>query len=167
MHRSALVCLCWILGCGDDSSPSDGTTDATSSSSSSEESSSSGGDPSAPRIEATIDATMACDGATMLQFTATRFACVSAGPCTVGNPPTPIIGDTEICPSDAGERTFTVELTQGGRYHVELVATLSNGTTIDTCYSNDGSQEVVVGNAEIDSGAVITVTPVGGACPDS
>jgi hypothetical protein len=131
MHRSALVCLCWIFGCGDDSSPSDGTTEATSSSSGSEESSS-GGDPSAPRIEATIDATMACDGATMLQFTATRFACVSAGPCTVGNPPTPIIGTTVTCPSEAGERTFAVELTQGGRYHVELMATLSNGSTIDT-----------------------------------
>ena len=165
MHRSALVCLCWILGCGDDSSPSSGTTDA-SSSTGSEESSSSGGDPSAPRIVAPIDATMACDGATTIQFTATRFACVSAGPCTVGNPPTPIIGTTVTCPSDAGERTVSVELTQGGRYHVELVATLSNGTTIDTCYSNDGSQEVVVGTAEIDSGAVITVTPVGGSCPD-
>ena len=166
MPRAALVTLCILLACGDDAPPSDDTTTGAASSSSSSEESSSGGEPAGnPHVEATIDATMACDGATMLAFVATRFACVGGGPCTIPDPPTTIEGTTVTCPSDAGEMLFSVELVQGGRYHVELVASLDNGSDVRDCYSVDGSDEVVVGTAEVSSGATIVVTATGSACP--
>jgi hypothetical protein len=171
--RSALVCLCWILGCGDDSSPGGGSTgdaDASSSASTapSDDSSSSGGPPLPEEaiVEATIDATAACGGATMVAFVAARFACVSAGPCTVSDPPTEIEGTSFACPSDAGETTVSVTLTQGGRYHVELVADLDNGAQVRECYSVDGSfDEVVIDDAELTAGEPIIVTGTGSPCP--
>ncbi len=169
MRRAALS-LCFLFACnGDDTAPPSGgtTTDdpGSTSSSTGDESSSGGLPPGNPHIEATIDATAACNDATSLAFEATRFACVGGGPCTIPDPPTPIQGTTVACPTDAGEMLFSIELTQGGRYHVELVATLPNGSTVRDCYSADGSDEVVVGTAEVNSGATITVMSTGSACP--
>jgi hypothetical protein len=100
----------------------------------------------------------------MLTLVATRFDCVGGGPCTISDPPTQTDGAAIACPSNDGAAILTVELAQTGRYHVELLAALDDGSEQRECYSADGSRVVVIDDGEIASRPTIVVSPVGGAC---
>lgn len=167
MHRISLVCLLSILACGSKDPPTEGSTGEASESSSEStaaESSSGGSGNENPIVEATIDASAACSGASKVTLTATRFACVGAGPCTISNPPSQVDGMFVVCPSDESAAILTVDLALTGRYHVELVATAGDGTETRECYSADGTRVVTIGEGELASRPTIVVTSVGGPC---
>ena len=160
-----LVCLLvGLAGCGDDGGGGDGgsttvTTDASSS----------GGEVpnAAPTAAAEVDATAACGqaGATRVELWATRVGCIDPppSPCTLAEPPRPVVGEGLECPADASPQALRVELTQTGRYHVEVVTLAGEDEVSKVCFGEAGEVELLITEARLNSKPTIEVAELDGS----
>jgi hypothetical protein len=155
--------LSW--GCGDDGGGGDGgsTTLATASSSSS------GGEvPNAvPTVVAEVDAMAACGqaGATRVELHATRVACIDPppSPCTLPEPPRPVVGEGLDCPAAAPAQALRVELTQTGRYHVEVLTLAGEDELSRVCWVEGDDVQLLITEARLDDKPTIEVAERDGA----
>jgi len=165
----ALVCLLFgsgaAGGCGDDGGGDGGSTTMAM-----EASSSSGGVPNtAPTVVAEVDVTAACGqaGATRVELQATRVGCIDPppAPCTLAEPPRPVVGEGLECPVDASPQTLRVELTQTGRYHVEVTTLAGEDEVSRVCFGEGGEVELLINEARLNGKPTIDVTELdGSAC---
>lgn len=149
-------------GCGDDGSGDGGTSTSVG------DASSSGGEPAnaAPVVEAEVDVTAACGlaGATRVELHATRVGCVNPppAPCTLPNPPRATVGDGVDCPGDASPQSLQVELSQAGRYHVEVLTLGGTDELRRVCFGEDGDDELLVDEARFEAKPTVTVAVLDG-----
>jgi len=161
----ALACLLVVsVGCGDDGGGGNGgsttmTTDASSSS---------GGVPNAaPTVVAQADVTAACGqaGATRVELQATRVGCIDPppAPCTLPEELRPVVGDGLECPVDASPQELAVELTQTGRYHVEVVTLAGEADLSRVCFGEAGETELLITEARLNGKPTIDVAELDGS----
>lgn len=156
-----LLCLLACAGCGDDGAGDGGTTTLDGGSSS-------GGAPpnAAPTVVAQVDATAACGqaGATRVELHATRIGCKNPppAPCTLPNPPRPTVGEGFDCPADGSPQTLRVELTQTGRYHVEVLTMAADAELSRACWGEGGQVELLVTEEHLDDKPTFVVEPLDG-----
>lgn len=132
---------------------------------------SSGGEPAnaAPTVVAEVDATAACGaaGATRVELHATRVACIDPppSPCTLADPPRPTVGEGIDCPAATSPEELRVELTQTGRYHVEVVTLAGDVEVSSVCFGEAGEVELLITDERIDGKPTIEVAELdGSAC---
>ena len=167
-----LVLVCASSGCGDDESPSadgDSTTGGEEALESSESTSTPGSDNELPTMEAVVDAAAACSqgDATALRFVATRIGCVRPppAPCTLPDPPKQYAGTAVDCPSSDTALPLRVGVDQTGRYHVESVLVLEDGSERRDCHREGGEVEVIIDDGRLANRPTIEVSPSGQPCP--
>ncbi len=153
----ALVCL--LSGCGDDGSSGEGGSTGP------EPAGSSTGTPmnTAPVVMAMqADVAVACtrEGATRVELHATRVGCVNPppAPCTIA--PRPTVGEGVDCPPDDSPVDLGVELTQAGRYEVEVVTLAGEDELFASCWGEDGGTEMFVDDERFAANPTIEVTLV-------
>lgn len=162
----ALVCLLVdLVGCGgDDGGGGDGgsTTMAT-------DASSSGGElpNAAPTVLAEVDVTAACSGAgaTRVELHATRVGCIDPppAPCTLPEVPRATVGEGVECPANASPQALRVELTQTGRYHVEVLTLAGEAEVSRVCFAEAGDPELLITEARINGKPTIAVAELDGS----
>ena len=174
MRCSCAICsiLLGVLmgaGCGGDDSSSSEPTGAGSEGSGTEtgEGSSTGTSANAfPRFVTTLDLSGICSipSASEVAFEATRFGCVDAGPCTVPNPPRAVVGTSYACPMSE-HLVAEVEVQQEGRYWVEAVVRLEDGSEMRECFTDDPeTSEMLIGTSELNQAPTIEVSSLGEPC---
>lgn len=163
VREIGLVCLLVgaDMGCADDGSGDGGTTTLVG-----DGSSSSGGPANAaPTVLAEVDLEWACsqDDVTRVELQATRVGCVNPppAPCTLPQMPRPVVGEGADCPS-ASPQTLRVELEQAGRYHVELVRLAGEAELRRVCFGEDGGEELLVTEADLERTPTFTVALLDG-----
>ncbi len=119
-------------------------------------------------FEATPTEDAACGGgATQVRIRARKVGCIPPppAPCTLPQQIPDIDGDARACPG-AGGAGFAVSVDAPGRYYVDLVRTLPDGTQ-DTLCLEDGSGEVLhdVTTDDLDAGAMRVLALGSGPCP--
>ena len=165
MRGLGLICLLvGALGCGDDGGVGDagGSTTAM-------DGSTSGGEVAnaAPTVLAVVDVTSACGqaGATRVELHATRVACIDPlpAPCTLAEPPRPVVGEGVDCPAAASPQELRVELTQTGRYAVEVLTLAGAGEVSRMCFGEGGDAELLITDARIEDKPTIEVVVLDGS----
>jgi hypothetical protein len=156
----ALACL--LVGCGDDGGGAGGSTTAAM------DASSGGSVPNAaPTVVAEVDVTAACGaaGATRVELHATRFACIDPlpAPCTLAEPPRPTVGEGVGCPAATSPEVLHVELTQTGRYHVEVLTLAGEAEVSRVCFGEGGAVELLVDDARLADKPTIEVERLDGS----
>ena len=161
----------FLVGCGDDGGGGDSgsSTSSTSSTMAIEASSSSEAVNAAPTVVAEVDVTAACGaaGATRVELHATRVACIDPlpAPCTLPEIPRVTVGEGVDCPAAASPEDLRVELTQTGRYHVEVVTFAGTIEASRACFGEAGEVELLITDARIDGKPTIEVAELdGSAC---
>jgi hypothetical protein len=157
--------VCLLVGCGDDGGGGDGGSSTMAMEASS------GGEPpnAAPTVVAEVDVTAACGaaGATRVELQATRVGCIDPlpAPCTLPEIPRVTVGDGVDCPAAASPEDLRVELTQTGRYHVEVVTLAGDVEASRVCFGEAGEVELLITDARIDGKPTIEVAELdGSAC---
>lgn len=160
-----LICLLvGAIGCGDDGGGGDG-----GSSTMAMDASSSGGEAvnAAPTVLAEVDVTAACGqaGATRVELHATRVACIDPppSPCTLPEPPRPVVGEGVDCPADASPQELHVELTQTGRYDVEVLTLTGAGEVSRVCFGEAGEAQLLITEARLNAKPTIEVAELDGS----
>jgi hypothetical protein len=123
----------------------------------------------APTVVAEVDVTAACGaaGTTRVELQATRVACIDPlpSPCTLPEIPRPIVGEGVDCPAAASPEGLRVELTQTGRYHVEVVTFEGDVESSRVCFGEAGEVELLITDERIDGKPTIEVDALdGSAC---
>lgn len=160
-----LICLLvGAIGCGDDGGSGDG-----GSSTAATDASSSGGEAAnvAPTVLAAVDVTAACSqaGATRVELQATRVACIDPppAPCTLPEPPRPLVGEGVDCPAAASPQELRVELTQTGRYSVEVLTLAGESEVSRVCYGEGGEAELLITEARLNAKPTLEVAELDGS----
>jgi hypothetical protein len=131
--------------------------------------SSSGGEVpnAAPTVVAEVDVTAACGqaGATRVELHATRVGCIDPppAPCTLPEVPRPIVGEGLDCPAAPSPQALRVELTQTGRYHVEVLTWAGEDEVSRVCFGEDGEVELLITEAYIDGKPTLEVDELDGS----
>lgn len=106
-------------------------------------------------------------GATQVRIRARKVGCIPPppAPCTLPQQIPDIDGDVRACPG-AGGVTFEVTVDAPGRYYVDLVRALPDGTEETVCLE-DGAGGVLhdVTTDDLDAGSMRTLVPGSGPCP--
>jgi hypothetical protein len=123
----------------------------------------------APTVVAEVDVTAACGqaGATRVELHATRVACIDPppSPCTLPEPPRPTVGEGLNCPAAASPQALSVELTQTGRYHVEVLTLAGEAEVSRVCFGEGGEAELLITEARINGKPTLDVDELdGSAC---
>jgi hypothetical protein len=157
----ALVCL--LVGCGDDGGGGDGgsTTMAMDATTDVEVPN------TAPTVVAEVDVTTACSGAgaTRVELHATRVGCIDPppAPCTLPDPPRATVGEGIDCPAASSPLDLRVELTQTGRYHVEVLTLAGESEVSRVCFGEAGDPELLINDARLNGKPTIVLAQLGGS----
>jgi hypothetical protein len=165
--RDLFVSLVLVVACGDDAGPS--MVLDTTGTEVGDASSSTGSDNELPTMEAVVDAAAACgaEGAESSSFVATRVGCVRPppSPCTLPDPPKTYVGTVVACPSTDAASTLQVAVDQTGRYHVETVLALEDGTEQRECYGEGGGEvEVIIDDGRLANRPTLVLSAMGHPC---
>jgi hypothetical protein len=121
----------------------------------------------APTVVAEVDVTTACSGAgaTRVELHATRVGCIDPppAPCTLADPPRPKVGEGLDCPAAASPHDLRVELTQTGRYHVEVLTLAGEAEVSRVCFGEAGEPELLITEARINGKPTIEVAALDGS----
>ncbi len=121
----------------------------------------------APTVVAEVDVEAACGqaGATRVELHATRFSCINPppAPCTLPDPPRPVVGEGIDCPAAASPQELRVELTQTGRYHVEVLTLAGSDELSRVCYGEGGEVELLITEARINAKPTLEVAELDGS----
>lgn len=123
----------------------------------------------APTVAALVDVAAACSmsGATRVELHATRVGCAKPlpAPCTLPEVPRVTVGEGVDCPTADSPQTLRVELTQTGRYHVEVVTLAGEDELSAVCWGQGGEIELLVDDDQLAQMPTITVEALdGSAC---
>jgi len=106
------------------------------------------------------DVPVACTraGATRVELHATRFGCVNPppAPCTIAEPLRPTVGEGVDC-AGASVQDLRVELTQAGRYRVEVVTLGGEDSLFASCWGEAGETELLVDDERFAANPTIEV----------
>src|SRR5690606_10216884 len=119
-----------------------------------------------PTMEAEVDVAAACGqaDAMTISFVATRVACAKPppSPCTLPDPPSSFTGTVIDCPANDVSAALRVGVNQTGRYHVETVLELEDGSELRECYAEGDSIEVIIDDGRLANRPTIEVASMGG-----
>ena len=102
-----------------------------------------------------------------MELHAARVGCASPppAPCTLPEIPRVTVGDGVDCPAPDSPQTLRVELTQTGRYHVEVVTRAGEEELAAVCWAESGAMEVLIDDARLEDRPTIAVERLdGSAC---
>lgn len=127
--------------------------------------------PGTVTLLAEVEGARICDsspGAVSLQLQATLVGCEPGppAPCTLPSERPVVEGDRATCPITDPIRLMGVDITEPGRYQIDLVVQLTTGESSTECFEGpDEATEIAVTEDDLDAGATITVAATGAPCP--